>query len=296
MKCFKAALMMLALAWPAIAQAELTGTPFVEGLKTPTKIVMTRGGNLLVSEAGDPRATFVANHGRVSLVDRVGARRTLLDRLPSGLDLDDGGALGPTGLWVADRFTLYVAFGIGDVTKRNAARGEVPNPSGLSSALFSSLWRVRFSQEIDDVADGFALDPAAHHGELADGREVRLVNGSGERARIRVLADLRDIYPGSPPNPISASNPFGLLLPRPVRAAARHDGDVRACCAAPRRDCRPPVGRASGGGTLNGYGRSPFVGLVRGHVAMTGGSSPRPRASLRLPRPSLRNASTRAIA
>ena len=212
MKCFNAALTVLALVSPAAARAELTGTPFVEGLQAPAKIVMTRGGKLLVSEGGNPPPAFVANHGRISLVDRSGARLSLLERLPAGLDLDDGGSGGPSGLWVADRYTLYVAIGIGDVTKRNAARGEVPNPAGLSSPLFSSVWRIRFSQAIDDIADGFALDPATHYGELADGAEVRLVNASGESARIRVLADLRDIYPGTPPNPISASNPFGLLL------------------------------------------------------------------------------------
>ena len=54
MKCFNAALTVLALVCPAAARAELTGTPFVEGLQTPTKIVMTRGGNLLVSEGGNP--------------------------------------------------------------------------------------------------------------------------------------------------------------------------------------------------------------------------------------------------
>ncbi len=212
MKCFNAALTMLALVSPAAARAELAGTPFVEGLQAPTKIVMTRGGKLLVSEGGNPAPAFLANHGRISLVDRGGARLSLLERLPAGLDLDDGGSSGPTGLWLADRYTLYVAIGIGDVTKRNAARGEVPNPAGLSSPLFSSVWRIRFSQEIDDIAEGFVLDPATHYGELADGRDVQLVNAAGESARIRVLADLRDLYPGTPPNPVSASNPFGLLL------------------------------------------------------------------------------------
>jgi hypothetical protein len=212
MKWSKAVLTMLALVSPAAARAEVTGTPLVEGLKAPVKIVLTRGGNLLVSEGGDQPPAFVANHGRISLVDRGGVRRTLIDRLPAGLDLDDGGAGGPSGLWLADRYTLYVAIGIGDVTKRNAARGEVPNPAGLSSPLFSSLWRIRFSGEIDDLVDGFVLDPATHYAELADGGEVRLENASGEKARIRVLADFRDIYPGTPPNPISASNPFGLLL------------------------------------------------------------------------------------
>ena len=136
-----------------------------------------------------------------------------------------------TGVWVADRYTLYVAIGIGDVTKRNAARGEVPNPAGLSSALFSSLWRIRFSEEIDDLVDGFALDPATHYGELADGREIRLVNASGARARIRVLADFRDLYPGTPPNPVSASNPFGTPPARgPILPARR-----RTECARERR-------------------------------------------------------------
>lgn len=212
MKWLKSVLTILALVSPAAARAEVAGTAFATGLQTPTKIVITRGGNLLVSEAGNPPASFASHHGRISLVDRSGARRTLVDRLPAGLDLDDSGSSGPTGLWLADRYTLYVAIGIGDVTKRNAARGEVPNPAGLSSALFSSLWRIRFSQEVDDLAEGFALDPATHYAELADGGEVRLENASGERARVRVLADFRDLYPGTPPNPVSASNPFGLLL------------------------------------------------------------------------------------
>jgi len=215
MRCFEAALVTLAFAWPAAAPgAELAGTPLVEGLKTPTKVVLTRGGNLLVSEAGDRGAAFVVNHGRVSLVDRGGDRRTLLDRLPSGLDLEGFSGNGPTALWVADRYTLYVAIGVGDATRRGGppAFPEIPNPAGPSSALLSSLWRVRFSVPIDDVGDVFALDPAAHYGVLADGRELRLVNASGDRARIRVLADFRDLYPGAPPNVVSASNPFGLLL------------------------------------------------------------------------------------
>jgi len=211
MKRFAAAIATLALAGPPAARAELTATTLVEGLKTPTRIVMTPAGNLLVAESGDRPPAFVANHGRISLVDRAGTRRTLLGGLPSGLDLENNNPLGPTAISLSDRFTLYVAFGVGDVTKRNASGAEAANPAGPSSALFSSLWRVRFSRPVDDVS-GFAVDPAAHYSVLADGDELQLQNDAGERARILVLADLRDLYPGAPtPNPISASNPFGLL-------------------------------------------------------------------------------------
>lgn len=141
MRCLKTALVTLALVWPATARTEVAGTPFVAGLLTPTKIVMTRGGNLLVSEGGNPPATFVANHGRVSLVDRGGVRRTLIDRLPAGLDLDDGGSSGPSGLWLADRYTLYVAIGIGDVTTRNAARARYPIRRACRR-LSSAVWQT----------------------------------------------------------------------------------------------------------------------------------------------------------
>jgi hypothetical protein len=214
MKATAVIVLTLALAGPGAAPSELTSTPLATGLKTPTKLVLTKGGNLLVSEAGDRGAAFVVNHGRVSLVDRHGDRRTLLDRLPSGVDLE-GGTSGPTGLFVTDRFTLYLVIGVGDATRRGAPplSPEIPNPAGPSSALMSSLWRVRFSVPIDEVGDAFALDPAADYAVLADGRELRIANASGDRARLRVLADLRDLYPGAPfPHVVSASNPFGVLL------------------------------------------------------------------------------------
>jgi hypothetical protein len=207
----------LASAWPVTARAEATATPFASELKSPTKIILTAGGKLLVSEAGDlptspvVAAPFVANHGRVSIVERSGSHWALLEGLPAGLDLDNGNPTGPSGLWISGPQTLYVEIAQGDTIKR-VAGGEAPNPQGLSSALFSSLWRIRFGDPIDCLHEGFALSPTTHYGPLADGQEIHLVNPSGEEAWVRVVADLRDLYPaGPPPNVVSGSNPFGLL-------------------------------------------------------------------------------------
>jgi hypothetical protein len=196
---------------PVPVQAAATPTEFASGLLTPTKIVMTPGGNLLVTEAGPPGK----NVGRVSLVDRSGVRRTLLDKLPSGIDLE-GAPNGPTGLWISAPNILYLQIGQGDAIKRGAGGGEVPNPDGLASALFSSLWRIRFGDPIDRLEGSFEI--ADSYEALANGQEVRLRNALGERARVRVVADFRDLYPvppdppGAPPNPnkVSGSNPFGL--------------------------------------------------------------------------------------
>jgi hypothetical protein len=209
--------------WPVPVAAQ-PPPPFATGLKAPTKIVLTPGGNLLVSEAGDypgppPAPAFVANGGRVSLVQRDGSHWPLLEGLPSGLDLDNVNPTGPSGLSISSDRTLYLEIGQGDSIKRNASGGEAPNPSGISSAILSSLWRVRFSDPVDSLRGGFALDPATHYPTLADGREVRLVNAFDEEAWVRVVADLRDLYPvpqpppPAPPNPnrVSGSNPFGLL-------------------------------------------------------------------------------------
>lgn len=204
--------------WPGAVVAQ-SPPPYATGLKTPTKIVLTAGGNLLVSEAGDlptspaVAAPFVANHGRVSLVPRdgSGSHWALLEGLPAGLDLDNGNPTGPSGLWISGPQTLYVEIAQGDTIKRIGG-GEAPNPFGLSSALFSSLWRVRFSDPIDCLHEGFVLSPTAHYSALADGQEIHLVNPSGAEAWVRVVADLRDLYPsGPPPNVVNGSNPFGLL-------------------------------------------------------------------------------------
>ena len=52
---------------------------FASGLQKPLRLVFTPQGNLLVSEGGLPES----NTGRVSILDRGGARRSLLEGLPT---------------------------------------------------------------------------------------------------------------------------------------------------------------------------------------------------------------------
>jgi len=90
MKRFAAALATLALAWPAGARAEgLTGTPFVEGLKTSTKILMTRDGNLTVASVES--VTCVPGHRR----SRMRSRATTFGRCRSSSS-SSSSAFGPT--------------------------------------------------------------------------------------------------------------------------------------------------------------------------------------------------------
>jgi hypothetical protein len=72
-----------------------TSTVLATGLNAPMKLAMTAEGNLVVSEA-----TVVLNTGRVSIVERSGARRTLLDGLPSGPAYPGNAPLGPAALVV----------------------------------------------------------------------------------------------------------------------------------------------------------------------------------------------------
>lgn len=199
----------------SVSHAAVKATIFATGLNSPAKLIVTPAGNLLVSEGGERpslKPPFVPNQGRISIVDRQGQVRPLLDHLPSGLDLDQVNPGGPSALWLEGSRTLYVVIGPGDSTRRTPANQEVPNPAGLSSALFNSLWRVQFSESVDRLRDGFSLNPAIDYATLSDGAEVDLTNNAGAHATIEVLADFRSLYPAAPPNIVSASNPFGLLF------------------------------------------------------------------------------------
>ncbi len=178
---------------------------FATDLKAPTKIIFTSAGNLLVAESGDG-----PNAGRVSVVDRGGNRRTLLDGLPAGLGPPNNEPAGAEGLALRGR-TLFIAVSTGDVIRRGPRPGTVvPNPNGPSSPILSSVLAVHFSSDVDSLTGGFALTLDDHF-TLADGLDLTKENEAGDRARIELLTDFRDYVP-DPRTIVRQSHPFGLAL------------------------------------------------------------------------------------
>src|ERR1700730_14420290 len=102
----KAACWMIILRMAACVTATAQrATVFATGLKYPSRIITGPSGNLLVTEADT-----TPNSGRVSLIDKSGNRRTLIDGLPSGLAAPGNDVDGPNGLALNGR-TLYIANG-----------------------------------------------------------------------------------------------------------------------------------------------------------------------------------------
>lgn len=179
-------------------------TVLTSGLKNPSKILLTDRGNLLVAEAGNG-----PNTGRVSIVDRVtGARRTLIDNLPSGLAAPNGDPDGVTGLAVSG-MTLFLSTGTGDATLAGPNGTEIPNPSP-SSPLFSSVLQLDLNRFLDNTDGGFALT-AANQTAIKNGQPVLLTAASGETASIRLFADFPD-YVQDPNTGVRPSHPYGLFL------------------------------------------------------------------------------------
>jgi hypothetical protein len=184
----------------AAAQPTVVAT----GLESPLKVIFTQGGNLLVAEAGR-----LPNTGRVSILTRGGSRRTLLEALPSGLDVENN-PIGPTGMALRGQ-RLYVLIGIGDALRRGAAPGtEVANPEGPSSGLLSSLWSFEFSQPVDTVTGPLRVG-LADQIRLLDGEESTINDEVGNTALVRLIADFRDFVP-EPGRGVRGSDPYGLAL------------------------------------------------------------------------------------
>jgi hypothetical protein len=179
------------------------------GLLTPTKLIFTQQGNLLVAEAGSG-----SNTGRISIIDpATGHRRTLLDGLPSGLTGPNSPPSGPSGLAMRGR-TLYVTIGGGDATLPGAAPdSRIPNPNP-SSPIFSAVLAVDFAPRAEQTTAGFAL-AYGDHLSLQGGAEVNLGNGEDDKIRVRRVADFPD-YTLEPrtgePNNVRPSDPFGLVI------------------------------------------------------------------------------------
>ena len=193
-------LTFLGLAAAGLCQLEVIAT----GLQSPQKVIVTPGGNLLVTET-----TTRPNECRVSLVTPAGARSTLIEGLPSGTEVT-GGPSGPTAMALRGR-TLYIAIGGGDAERRGETAGTaIHNPQGRSSALFASILRFNFDAAVDEPAGAFRMT-TAHQQALRDGGDVRIEDGSGRALSVNALVRL----PISEPDPNTVyrfSNPWGLAL------------------------------------------------------------------------------------
>lgn len=176
----------------------------ITGLQSPTKMILTPGGNFLVSETSRD-----VNSGRLSFVSRTGVRRSLIEGLPSGIDVTLAGGGGPSALALRNR-TLYLNIGPGDSERTAAVPGtSTLNPQGASSPIFASTLEIRFSADVDAIGGTFHMTPQ-HQQALNDGAEVELED-SGATARISLLTR----YPIAEPHPASAykfSNPWGMAL------------------------------------------------------------------------------------
>ena len=187
----------LVIAHPVLGQPIVAG-----GFAGPTKLDRTPGHNLLVAEAGTGM-----DDGRLTMVTTFGARFHLLSGLPSGFTPE--GVSGPTAVADAHR-TVYLLIGEGDVLGATMPPGQVPNPAGLSSPIFSSLLRAVFDPVPDGIREGFQLGPDEIQA-LADGREVAMTNDSGEQVELLLLTDFRDLVP-DPFLGVRQANPFALAL------------------------------------------------------------------------------------
>jgi len=198
-----AAVLCLQLSAPLGAQGNKT--LLVEGLQLPFKLVLTPGGNLLVSEAGGP-----PNTGRISIVNRGGSRFSLLEGLPSGPAYPELTPIGPTGMVLRDR-TLYAAIAEGDAIRGGPTQGSIVlNPAGVSSPLFSSVMTFRFDDDPDHIASPFVMT-AQHQSSLADGHSVTIENAQGRKVQIHVLAKFQSMN-FDPQTVYRHSDPFGLAM------------------------------------------------------------------------------------
>jgi hypothetical protein len=190
------------------AQAPCPGiTTFATGLLAPSKIIQTSRGNFIVAEAGPS----VPNHGRVSIVDEQGNRRTLLDGLPSARTFV-GDYNGTTGVYLQGR-TLYVLNGQGDVTLAGPVQGTERSNSTPASPIFSSILAVHFSAAMEATTTGVTLTLADHHA-LKSGQTLIRSDAEGHRIVIELFVDFPDYALEPRPNfadNVRHSHPYGIV-------------------------------------------------------------------------------------
>ncbi|MEJ7700232.1 MAG: ScyD/ScyE family protein [Pyrinomonadaceae bacterium] len=191
------------------AQAQATSV-FTTGLNNPAKIITAGQTSLLVAEAG----TTAPNSGRISLVNRTtGARQTLIDNLPSAINLDGGSPEpgGPSGLKLSGQ-KLYLTIGSGN-TAMPATGGFIVNPNP-ASPLFDSVLELTLPADYETLASGFTLS-FANQTTLNGNAPVTLTNAEGKQLTVRLVANLPN-YVSEPrpalPEHIRPSNLYGIEL------------------------------------------------------------------------------------
>ena len=180
---------------------------FATGLLAPSKIIQTPRGNFIVAEGGPE----VPNSGRVSIVDKHGERRTLIEGLPSARTFV-GDFNGTTGVWLDGR-TLYVLNGQGDVTLPGPVPGtEMANPMP-ALPIFSSVLAIHFSESMEEKTTGVTLTLADHQA-LKAGRRLTRSDAKGRKMIIELIADFPDYAPEPRPNFVANvrhSHPYGVV-------------------------------------------------------------------------------------
>src|SRR5215204_1784799 len=186
-----------------------TTTVLTAGLDKPGKLITAGDNSLLVAEAG----TTTPNSGRVSLVNRAnGARQTLVDGLPSGVNNLGGPPVpsGPSGLTLQGH-TLFLTIGPGDGVQNVGPGLESPNPNP-SSPLYDSVLELNLPGKYEQMTSGFTLS-FGDQTTLAAGGEVELTNSDGLEMTIRMIANFPNYQPNPRPgfpNNQRASNIFGV--------------------------------------------------------------------------------------
>ena len=191
------------------AQAQGTSI-FTTGLNSPAKIITAGGSSLLISESG----TNTPNSGRISLVNRTtGARRTLIDGLPSGITTSGGApeVSGPSGIKL-DGLKLYISISAGD-TSTQVTGGAIPNPAP-SSPLLISILELTLPADYETLASGFTLS-FTNQTTLNGNAPVTLTNAESKQLIVRLVVNLpnyvSDPRPTLPEN-IRESNPYGIEI------------------------------------------------------------------------------------
>lgn len=190
--------------------AQPATTVITGGLRAPNKIVTAGQSSLFVSEAG----TMMPNNGRVSMVDRMnGARVTLIDGLPSGINTAEGqpAPAGPSGLKL-NGLTLYVTIGAGDSVIPGGRGGLAANASPVTP-LNNSVLKLTLPADYEQLTSGFSLS-FADQTTLAEGGQVNLMNAQGKTLAVRMVTNLPDWKlqhnPELPQYNVRPANVFGI--------------------------------------------------------------------------------------